>query len=83
MVLNDQQPKYLIIHHVEPDHSAGISKFLKQYPNTIVVASAMAFIFLNQFYKDLNIVNKIVIKEGEKLQIGKYELTFFYAPMVH
>ena len=83
MVLNDQQPKYLIIHHVEPDHSAGISKFLKQYPNTIVVASPMTFIFLNQFYKDLNIVNKIVIKEGEKLQIGKYELTFFYAPMVH
>ena len=83
MILNDQQPKYLIIHHVEPDHSAGISKFLKQYPNTTVVASPMAFVFLNQFYNDLNIVNKIIVKEGEKLQIGEYELTFFYAPMVH
>ena len=45
-ILKDEQPTYLVIHHVEPDHSAGISKFLKLYPNTTVVASPMAFTFL-------------------------------------
>lgn len=82
-ILKDEQPTYLVIHHVEPDHSAGISKFLKQYPNTTVVASPMAFTFLNQFYKDMNLTKKIMVKENEKLQIGKYQLTFIYAPMVH
>lgn len=82
-IVKDEQPTYLIIHHVEPDHSAGISKFLKQYPNTTVVASPMAFTFLNQFYKDINLTKKLMVKENEKLQIGKYQLTFIYAPMVH
>lgn len=82
-ILKDEQPTYLVIHHVEPDHSAGISKFLKQYPNTTVVASPMAFAFLNQFYKDINLTKKLMVKENEKLQIGKYQLTFIYAPMVH
>ena len=82
-IINNDQPKYLVIHHVEPDHSAGISKFLKLYPNTTIVASPMALIFLNQFYKDINTVNKLVIKENDKLQIGKYQLSFFNAPMVH
>ena len=82
-ILKDEQPTYLVIHHVEPDHSAGISEFLKQYPNTTVVASPMAFTFLNQFYKDINLTKKLMVKENEKLQIGKYQLTFIYAPMVH
>lgn len=82
-ILKDEQPTYLVIHHVEPDHSAGISEFLKQYPNTTVVASPMAFSFLNQFYKDINLTKKLIVKENEKLQIGKYQLTFIYAPMVH
>ena len=82
-ILKDEQPTYLVIHHVEPDHSAGISEFLKQYPNTTVVASPMAFGFLNQFYKDINLTKKLMVKENEKLQIGKYQLTFIYAPMVH
>ena len=82
-IVKDEQPTYLIIHHVEPDHSAGISKFLKQYPNTTVVASPMAFTFLNQFYKDINLTKKLMVKENEKIQIGKYQLTFIYAPMVH
>ena len=81
--LKDEQPTYLVIHHVEPDHSAGISKFLKLYPNTTVVASPMAFTFLNQFYKDINLTKKLIVKENEKLQIGKYQLTFICAPMVH
>ena len=82
-ILKDEQPTYLVIHHVEPDHSAGISKFLKQYPNTTVVTSPMAFAFLNQFYKDINLTKKLMVKENEKLQIGKYQLTFICAPMVH
>ncbi|MBQ2349252.1 MAG: FprA family A-type flavoprotein [Mycoplasma sp.] len=82
-ILKDEQPTYLVIHHVEPDHSAGISKFLKLYPNTTVVASPMAFTFLNQFYKDIDLTKKLVVKENEKIQIGKYQLTFIYAPMVH
>ena len=82
-ILKDEQPTYLVIHHVEPDHSAGISKFLKLYPNTTVVASPMAFTFLNQFYKDIDLTKKLMVKENEKIQIGKYQLTFIYAPMVH
>lgn len=82
-ILKDEQPTYLVIHHVEPDHSAGISKFLKLYPNTTVVASPMAFTFLNQFYKDMDLTKKLMVKENEKIQIGKYQLTFIYAPMVH
>lgn len=82
-ILKDEQPTYLVIHHVEPDHSAGISKFLKLYPNTTVVASPMAFTFLNQFYKDIDLTKKLMVKENEKIQIGKYQLTFIYAPLVH
>ena len=82
-ILKDEQPTYLVIHHVEPDHSAGISKFLKLYPNITVVASPMAFTFLNQFYKDIDLTKKLMVKENEKIQIGKYQLTFIYAPMVH
>ncbi|MBQ6279855.1 MAG: FprA family A-type flavoprotein [Mycoplasma sp.] len=82
-ILKDEQPTYLVIHHVEPDHSAGISKFLKLYPNTTVVASPMAFTFLNQFYKDIDLTKKLMVKENEKIQIGKYQLAFIYAPMVH
>lgn len=82
-IIKDEIPKYLVIHHVEPDHSAGICKFLKQYPNTTIVTSPMAFTFLNQFYRDINITNKLIVKENDKLQIGKYQLCFINAPMVH
>ena len=82
-ILGDKTPKYLVIHHVEPDHSAGIAKFLETYPQTIVVSSLAAFTFLNQFYKQCQITNKLVIKENDELNIGSHKLIFYSAPFVH
>lgn len=81
-VLGNKKPKYLIVQHVEPDHSASIMEFLNQYPETIVVGGPMTFVFIDQFFHQ-PIKNKLVIKEGDKLNLGKHELTFASAPMVH
>ena len=81
-VLKDKHPKYLVIHHVEPDHSAGIVKFLNAYPNVTVVASTAVFVFINQFYKT-TITNKLVVSDNQKLSIGSLELVFYSAPFVH
>lgn len=81
-LLNNRQPKYLVIHHVEPDHSAGLVKFLQTFPQTTIVASTAAFVFLNQFYQQ-PITNKLVISDNQKLKVGSLELTFYSAPFVH
>jgi len=81
-VLGDKKPKYLIVQHMEPDHSANIMKFLEVYPDTTVLASMMAFTFMGQYFKALP-VRKEVIKEGSKINLGTHELTFIAAPMVH
>lgn len=81
-ILKDRQPKYLVVHHVEPDHSAGIVKFLNTYPKTTVVASTAAFVFIDQFYKN-SITNKLVVSDNQKLTIGSLELIFYSAPFVH
>jgi len=81
-VLGNKLPKYLIVQHVEPDHSACIMKFLKEYPNTIVVGNALTFTFINQFFHE-PINNKLIIKDGDKINLGKHELTFVFAAMVH
>ncbi|MGN0298545.1 MAG: flavin reductase [Lachnospiraceae bacterium] len=82
-VLKGRKPDYLIVQHMEPDHSANIMTFLKLYPETIVVASAKAFVMMKQFFgKDFS-DRGIVIKEGSTLSLGKHQLTFLAAPMVH
>ena len=82
-ILDGSQPDFLIIHHMEPDHSANISKFIDNYPNTKIVASAKAFSMMNGFFGNDFKENQIVVKEGDSLLLGKHKLTFFTAPMVH
>ena len=81
-VLNGLEPDYLIIQHMEPDHSANIPQFLKKYPNTIVVGNTKTFKMIEQFF-NINIENKLVVNEYDKLSLGKHELSFVFAPMVH
>ena len=82
-VLGDKTPDYIIIQHMEPDHSANLKNFLKKYPNTTVVGNAKTFGMIENFFEGLDISNKLEVKEGEKLSIGKHELSFIFAPMVH
>ncbi len=82
-VLGGKNPDYLIVHHMEPDHSANILEFLKKYPNAKIVSSEKAFAIMKNFFKtDFN-ENRVVVGEGDKLNLGNHELTFLTAPMVH
>ena len=81
-VLGQEKPTYLIIQHMEPDHSANIINFLKVYPDTFVVGNDKTFKMMSQFFKE-EIKHKIVVKDGDTLNIGKHTLTFVFAPMVH
>ena len=81
--LDGRQPNFLIIQHMEPDHSANIVNFLKVYPDTIVVASAKAFTMMKNFFGKDFAENGMTIKEGDTLCLGKYTLHFVAAPMVH
>ena len=84
-VLNGATPDYLIIQHMEPDHSANIQKFLEVYPNIKVVGNAKTFTMIGNFFRDLKLAdeNKLEVKNKETLTLGKHELTFVFAPMVH
>ncbi len=81
--LGDRKPNFLIIQHMEPDHSANIVNFLKVYPDTIVVASAKAFTMMKNFFGKDFTENGMVVGEGDTLCLGKHTLTFVTAPMVH
>ena len=82
-VLGDKKPDYLIIQHMEPDHSANIANFMKNYPDVKIVSSKKAFAMMKQFFgKDFE-ENGIVVGEGDTLSLGKHTLTFVTAPMVH
>ena len=81
-VLKEKKPDYLIVQHMEPDHSANIKNFLKVYPDTVVVGNSKTFVMMEQFF-DCEFNNKLVVKEGETLTLGKHILTFVMAPMVH
>ncbi len=81
--LNSRQPDYLIVQNMEPDHSANITAFMNAYPNASVVASAKAFTMIKQFYGSDFADRQIIVKEGDSLSLGKHELTFIAAPMVH
>ncbi|MCR4638553.1 FprA family A-type flavoprotein [Ruminococcus sp.] len=82
-VLGDRKPDYLIVQHMEPDHSANIKSFLEKYPETAVVGNAKTFTMIENFFEGLTIANKLEVKEGDKLSLGKHELSFVFAPMVH
>lgn len=84
-VLNGATPDYLIIQHMEPDHSANIQKFLEVYPNIKVVGNAKTFTMIGNFFRDLKLAdeNKLEVKNKNTLTLGKHELTFVFAPMVH
>ncbi len=82
-VLADRQPDYLIVQHMEPDHSANIANFLAAYPQATVVASAKAFGMMQQFFGTDYADRRIVVGEGDTLSLGKHTLAFVTAPMVH
>lgn len=81
--LEGRAPDYLVVHHMEPDHSANIARFLAEYPEAVVVSSDKAFVMMKQFFGDDYSSRRIVVKEGDKLSLGKHTLTFVTAPMVH
>ncbi len=78
-----KQPDYLIVQHMEPDHSASIFDFAKAYPEAKIVSSAKAFGMMNAFFGTDFASRRIVVKDGDNLQIGKHKFTFIAAPMVH
>lgn len=82
-VLGGRKPDYLIIHHMEPDHSASIDKFISAYPEAAVVGNAKTFEMIDQFFGRGLCKNILAVKNGEMLSLGRHELTFLFAPMVH
>ena len=81
--LGDKSPDYLIIQHMEPDHSANIVNFIKRYPDATVVSSEKAFAMMSQFFGVELGDKRLVVGEGDTLSLGKHNLTFVTAPMVH
>ena len=81
--LGDKKPDYLVVQHMEPDHSANIDNFLKVYPEAVVVSSAKAFAIMKNFFGTDYEDRRIVVGEGDTLNLGKHVLAFVAAPMVH
>ena len=82
-VLNGRTPDYLIVQHMEPDHSANVKNFLDTYPDATVVASAKAFAMMANFFGTDFADRRLVVGEGDTLPLGRHTLTFITAPMVH
>ena len=82
-VIGDRKPSYLIVQHMEPDHSANIANFLDLYKDAKVVATAKAFVMMKQFFGTDYPERQIVVKEGDTLSLGTHTLTCVLAPMVH
>lgn len=81
--LGSRRPDYLVVQHMEPDHSANIVNFMKLYPNAVIVASTKAFTMMKNFFGDDFADRRIVVQDGDTLSLGKHTLTFITAPMVH
>ena len=81
--VGDRRPDYLVVHHMEPDHSANIATFLAAYPGAKVVASAQAFTMMKNFFGTDYADRRVVVKEGDVLATGRHSFTFVGAPMVH
>ncbi|MBQ8850047.1 MAG: FprA family A-type flavoprotein [Clostridia bacterium] len=82
-VIGDRSPDYLIVQHMEPDHSANIDVFMQKYKDAVIVSSDKAFAMMKQFFGTDYADRRIVVKEGDTLTLGKHTLTFVTAPMVH
>ncbi len=82
-VIGDKAPDYLVVQHMEPDHSANISLFAQTYPEAKIVASAKAFVMMKQFYGSDFADRQVVVGEGSQLELGAHTLNFVTAPMVH
>ena len=83
-VLENREPDYLVVLHMEPDHAGSIEKFLNKYKNAKVVSNAKTFAMMPQFFENLDLTNRqVVVAEGEELSLGEHSLTFVMAPMVH
>ena len=82
-VLGDKKHDYLVVSHMEPDHSANIKNFIEAYPECTVVGNAKTFTMMEQFFSFDKEFERLVVADGDKLNLGKHELTFVFAPMVH
>lgn len=82
-VLDGRSPDYLVVQHMEPDHSANINSFVEKYPDVKIVATAKSFVMMKQFFQTDYASKQIVVKEKDTLNLGKHTLTFMMAPMVH
>ncbi len=81
--LGGSKPDYIVVHHMEPDHSGSLADALEKYPDAVVVASAKAFTFMDQFLSNTEGLKKLVVKDGDTLSLGSHTLSFIAAPMVH
>ncbi len=81
--LGGKAPDYLVVQHMEPDHSASIQAFAEKYPETVIVGNKKTFAMIGQFFPNLKIKNSKTVENGETLSLGSHELTFVFAPMVH
>ena len=81
-VLGNQKPHYLVVQHMEPDHSANIMRFLEVYPDTFVIGNEKTFKMMDQFFHK-EVKNKLVVNDMDTLNLGSHTLTFVFAPMVH
>ena len=81
--LEGRNPDYLIVQHMEPDHSANLALFLKEYPDAAVVGNAKTFGMIDAFFGENLCRNKLIVKDGDELSLGAHTLTFVFAPMVH
>lgn len=81
--LGDRRPDYLVVQHMEPDHSANIANFMSAYPEATIVSSAKAFVMMKNFFGDDFADRRVVVGEGAILELGNHVLTFVTAPMVH
>ena len=82
-IIGNKAPDYLIVQHMEPDHSTNILNFMTAYPKAIIVSSKHAFVMMSQYFGTDFADRRIIIKEGDTLSLGKHHLTFIGAPMVH
>ncbi|MBR2875785.1 MAG: MBL fold metallo-hydrolase, partial [Clostridia bacterium] len=82
-VLEDKIPDYLVVHHMEPDHSSNIAEFVKVYPDVKIVSSQKAFSIMKNYFKTDFAERQVVVGDGQELSLGKHTLTFYTAPMVH
>lgn len=84
--LEGRKPNYLIVQHMEPDHSANILNFIKAYPEAVIVGNAKTFAMMSAYFEDIDSLitdKKLEVKDGDTLSLGRHELTFVFAPMVH